>query len=219
MPESSGLSRPVRIAQLLRDDILNGALVSGQALVEAQMVERFGVSRNTIREAMHSLAQAGLVTVISNRGSFVRQIGPPEIRELSMIRRLIETGCCERVPPDRWAALQPVFASAFTQARSAARNGDWTQVGTASLLFHRLLVSACGSDQLSQFFDTICAQMRLVFQTVGDQEHLQSPWLAKDIAIFEALLAGQIKAATDLLHDYLTYSEELIFQFVAGQPI
>ncbi|MBO1325470.1 GntR family transcriptional regulator [Acetobacter sp. TBRC 12305] len=218
MPKSSGLSRPVRIAQLLRDDILNGALVSGQALVEAQMVERFGVSRNTIREAMHSLAQSGLVTVISNRGSFVRQLAPHEIRELYMIRHLIESGCCERVPAQQWTALEPVFSSAFTQARSAARNGDWLLAGTASLLFHRLLVNACGSDQLSQFFDTICAQMRLVFQTVADQEHLQSPWLAKDIAIFEALRAGQVKAATDLLHDYLTYSETLIFQIMTGQP-
>ena len=218
MPKSSGLSRPVRIAQLLRDDILNGALVSGQALVEAQMVERFSVSRNTIREAMHSLAQSGLVTVISNRGSFVRQMTPPEIRELYMIRHLIEAGCCERVHPRQWAALEPVFSSAFTQARSAVRNGDWLLVGTASLLFHRLLVNACGSDQLSQFFDTICAQMRLVFQTVADQQHLQSPWLAKDIAIFEALLAGRVKAATDLLHDYLNYSEELSFQLMTGQP-
>ncbi|QBL92467.1 hypothetical protein KSAC_02190 [Komagataeibacter saccharivorans] len=216
MVRSSHQSLPASVAQRLREDILDGDLVSGQPLVEAQMVERFGVSRNTVREAMHSLAQSGLVTVISHKGSFVRQLTASDIREIYEIRRIVETGCCIRVETGRWTQLAPVFTAAFTQARSAMRDGEWRMAGTASLLFHRLLVGACGSDQLTAFFDNICAQMRLAFQMVQPQDAIQRPWLEKDVAIFETLREGKTGQAITLIEDYLKYSEDLLFTLIPG---
>ncbi|MFT9376278.1 FCD domain-containing protein [Komagataeibacter saccharivorans] len=156
------------------------------------------------------------MTVISHKGSFVRQLTASDIREIYEIRRIVETGCCIRVETGRWTQLAPVFTAAFTQARSAMRDGEWRMAGTASLLFHRLLVGACGSDQLTAFFDNICAQMRLAFQMVQPQDAIQRPWLEKDVAIFETLREGKTGQAITLIEDYLKYSEDLLFTLIPG---
>ena len=211
------ISRTDNVAQLLREDILQGNLMSGQALIEAQMVERFDVSRNTAREAMHSLAHAGLVVIIPHRGTFVRSFSQSEIRELFVIRRLIECGCVRSAEPRVWSDLQAVFRATFAQAASAQRGRDWRIVGTSSLLFHRLLVGTSGSDQMTAFFDNICAQMRLALQVVKDEAAMQSPWLEQDMKIFEALLGGECEKAEEMLMDYLYKSEKLLLDLMVQQ--
>lgn len=217
MTARQAVSRTDNVAQLLREDILQGNLTSGQALIEAQMVERFDVSRNTAREAMHSLAHAGLVVIIPHRGTFVRSFSQPEIQELFVIRRLIECGCVRNAETRIWADLQPVFRATFAQAASAQRDRDWRMVGTSSLLFHRLLVGTCGSDQMTAFFDNICAQMRLALQAIEDEATIQSPWLERDMKIFDVLLEGKREKAEKMLMDYLYKSEEMLLGLMIQQ--
>ena len=55
--------QPLRevVAGQLRSMILGGELKPGQRLVEGQLAERLGVSRNPVREAMRSLEATGLI--------------------------------------------------------------------------------------------------------------------------------------------------------------
>lgn len=68
-----------QLADSLRADI--GAAKHGPGTVipsEAQLVERFGVSRNTVRLAMEVLRDEGLVVTRHGRGTFVREdVGDP----------------------------------------------------------------------------------------------------------------------------------------------
>lgn len=64
----------------VRDEIQSlieaGALVSGAQLPpEAELCERYGVARTTVREALKLLEQDGLVDVVHGRGRYVSSIG------------------------------------------------------------------------------------------------------------------------------------------------
>ncbi len=58
----------------LRDDILTLELPPGENLDEARLVERFGMSRTPVREALIRLASDGLVTLLPNRGAVVASV-------------------------------------------------------------------------------------------------------------------------------------------------
>jgi GntR family transcriptional regulator len=61
-----------RIAQELRQEIEDGKLRPGQQLpTEAELRERYGTSRNTIRDAMKWLTNRGLVDSRPGQGTFV----------------------------------------------------------------------------------------------------------------------------------------------------
>ena len=52
----------------LRGAILAGQFEPGQRLLERELVERMGVSRTPIREALCKLEQEGLVTTVPYKG-------------------------------------------------------------------------------------------------------------------------------------------------------
>jgi GntR family transcriptional regulator len=72
-----GQSLQRRVAGQLRDAIYRGELAPGQRLPsEQQLMERHGVSRNTIRLALGALTNEGLIASSQGRGWFVRERAP-----------------------------------------------------------------------------------------------------------------------------------------------
>ena len=66
-----------QIADQLRDAIHRGDLAPGEQLpTEQQLIERFSVSRNTVRLALGVLNSEGLISSSQGRGSFVRERTP-----------------------------------------------------------------------------------------------------------------------------------------------
>lgn len=61
--------------------ILSGALKPGERLNEVVLARQLGVSRGPVREAARALERTGLVTLIMNRGAFVRSMGIDEVME------------------------------------------------------------------------------------------------------------------------------------------
>src|SRR5580700_9930030 len=72
------------IAEDLRDQIDNGGLEPGQQLrTETELVEHYGASRNTIRDAIKWLMALGLVETRPGQGTFVVEDKDPFVTTLS----------------------------------------------------------------------------------------------------------------------------------------
>src|ERR687898_793025 len=69
-PRRSALSD--QVIDALRDEITSGAWPVGSRIpTEAALVERLGVARNTVREAVRALAHNGLLDIRQGSGTFV----------------------------------------------------------------------------------------------------------------------------------------------------
>lgn len=78
-----------QLVAALREDIRQGALASGDPLPsESQLCTRFGVSRITVRQALHELQTDGIVIAKQGKGTFVR--GRPIEHELGKFHTLTE---------------------------------------------------------------------------------------------------------------------------------
>lgn len=72
MPRSAGTAKPEQVASELEREILSGALGFGARLQsESELVQRFSVSRNTVRKGLEELSNRGLITTRVGIGSFV----------------------------------------------------------------------------------------------------------------------------------------------------
>ena len=68
----SGVSRWREIAQSVRAEIAGGGLEAGARLPsESALAARFAVNRHTVRQALQSLAEEGVITIRRGAGSFV----------------------------------------------------------------------------------------------------------------------------------------------------
>lgn len=151
------------IAELLRGEIMSGAYEPGTALREIPLAERFGTSRQTVREALRALADLGLVEMKSRRGAVLPMLGPRRVREVYTLRALLEPfalrlslieGCIKREQRQR-------IEAAYARMRECADRGDVASLIEADMAFHWALCAPCGHGMLLEFLQRLQAATRL----------------------------------------------------------
>lgn len=201
-----------RVAQQLREEIVEGVLTWGSPLREDALREQFGVSRNTLREALRVLGSAGLVEFDLYRGARVRPLGPADIADAYIVRRTLELRATEygAIGDNLLDAMQ----DSITLTEMRAEAADWPAVTTAGLRFHQTLVSALGSKQLDQLFTNVVAQLRLLFSQASHTASFELPWHPRDQEIHELLSVGRRTEAARALSIYLDDSERAVLDML-----
>jgi DNA-binding GntR family transcriptional regulator len=78
------------VAAMIREAIINGSLLPGEQVRQQEWAEKARVSRPPIREALEVLAFEGLLEHSPHRGYFVARISLHEMRQLYLMRSLLE---------------------------------------------------------------------------------------------------------------------------------
>ena len=78
-----------RVVRDILKGLYEGRYVQGQRLTETDLVEQFGVSRTTVREAIKRLSAQGIVEIQRNRGARIRSIDAPGMKNILLITELI----------------------------------------------------------------------------------------------------------------------------------
>ncbi|AIZ35582.1 GntR family transcriptional regulator [Pseudomonas parafulva] len=206
-----------QVACEIREDIIGGRLVSGMALVEADLTGRYNASRNTVREALHQLGHEGLTTYVRNKGVMVRRLGVAEVRDIFLVRRTLEVQAIHGSKPLREYQSDRML-DAIEAAELAREREDWQTFGTHSLRFHQHIVGLLRSPLLDAFFTNIAAQMRLVFAVAPDEKNFQSPWLERDRQIHDLLADGLRLDAAEAMTRYLDDSEHALLDLFSHPP-
>lgn len=149
------------LAEELRSAIMSGDLEPGDQLGEADLAERFEVSRGPLREAMQRLVSEGILHAISNRGVFVSELTLDDMVDVYRTRSVIERGALESIlrghREEACDAIDPVIA----KMRTAARRGDGPTVSDADQEFHEALVECSGSPRLIRAMRTLLVETRM----------------------------------------------------------
>jgi DNA-binding GntR family transcriptional regulator len=210
------LSMPLadRISQQLRTEIIGGRLAPGKQLVEVDLSARYGASRNTIREALRQLGREGLTTFVRHKGVVVRRVQAGDLRDIYAARRTMELHAIADGRAMTPAARDHMLAT-IKASENALTHQQWRTVGTLSLQVHQQIVAMLGSPLIDQFFETLCAQLRLVFASHPDESRIQTPdWIRREQQIYEHLSRDDRQAALNELKTYLDLSEQTLLEVV-----
>ena len=79
-----------QVVELLRNDILSGALKPRERLIETSLAEKYLVSRTPVREAIKQLEAEGLVERQAYKGAVVSDVGLEERLEMRVVRISLE---------------------------------------------------------------------------------------------------------------------------------
>jgi DNA-binding GntR family transcriptional regulator len=77
---------PFVVAKKIRDAILDEVFKPGDHLTEAELVEKFEVSRSPVREALLALEKEGTVIISPYKGAIVKPISPEEVLDIAELR-------------------------------------------------------------------------------------------------------------------------------------
>ena len=126
----------------LRHAVVTLKLQPGQSFSEQEVAEKLGVSRTPVREAVIRLAEAGLLEVLPQRGTFVRKISIKAVMDARFVREAIELAVLReavgRLPPSFFAATRALLAA----QREAAAGDDLERFLGLDDAFHRAFADA-----------------------------------------------------------------------------
>lgn len=137
-----------RVFHRLREDILSGKYKEGDELKEVAIGEELGVSRTPVREAFRQLELEGLIQIIPNKGAYVTGITEKDVKDIYMIRSLLEGLCarwaCEHITENQMEEMEEnIYLSKFH-----AQKGHLEQLAELDNRFHEILYEACNSKML-----------------------------------------------------------------------
>ncbi|NAZ82457.1 FCD domain-containing protein [Kineococcus sp. R8] len=232
--------RPVRAGNAFEETVERllqavrlGVVPAGERLpAERELAARLGVSRVTLREAIRSLAGAGLVEVRRGRagGTFVLAdrappgapdpfaadpfaagAGPAALRDALRLRRVLEVGAVELAAERTLAADE---RDGLRHRLEVATGTALTEHRAADSRLHLALAEAAGSPSLV----TAVAEVRMRVNASLDRIPFLPPNLENSHAqhreVVAAVLAGDPAAARAAMRDHLDATAALLRGFL-----
>lgn len=153
-----------QIVEQLRDDLLCGRLGEGQRLSEQELVDRFGVSRTPIREALAQLSHEGLLEASPHRGVRVAPTPPNEIRELIVpVRRTLESFALGLIFDELNDEDFRVWDAILAEFKQACKAKDCNATVRCDIAFHRSIIRRANQKDLEAIWSAIVARVRSHF--------------------------------------------------------
>ena len=185
-----------------------GRYALGHRLVEIDLMKDLDVSRAVVREALHRMANEGLIVIEPYRGAIVRSITRKDVEEifevLEPITIAITSLAAKKIDQGNNRKLAEDLLETTRQIRKKSKvGGNFIGLAQESMRFHSGLRQLCGNDRLQKIAEQIELQLfRLWYQDVSVEEGLEARWVAGHEAMLEAILDGDIAKAESVTRNY-----------------
>lgn len=192
----------------LRDDILSGNYKVNEELKEVAIGKQLGVSRTPVREALRQLELEGLVTIIPNKGAYVRGITQADIHDIFIIRTYLEGLCakwaCRYATDEELDTLDEIICLAEF---NATRN-RYEQMAELDSKFHETLYNACGSKMLRHILRDFHQYVESVRKQTLSRSERACAAIEEHKAILEAIKNRDEELAEKLSNEHIIATME-----------
>lgn len=174
---------------------------------EPELMQLFGVSRNTVREAMQSLIHAGLLASRPGDGTYVNgrsrfeilisnELSDSEFEQIFEARVALETGIVELAAQNR--TFDDLVA---LKKKLERRNATGDQLDDA--IFHMEVAKTTHNPLLSRFYNEICLYMskHMADKPFTNEERTRE--IAVHNTLFDALAASNSVRAKEITREIL----------------
>jgi len=203
-----------RVADAVRHAIYAGKLRPGDPLLELQLAKEFEVSQTSVREALIHLEQLGLVRRVANKGTFVTELSPEQVRDRLEVRSKLEYMAAIRAAPRVTAVEASKLHELADQIAATTSRKEYFGSAQYDLEFHRAIWRLSSSETLYQVLDQIAAPLFAFISIVRSSPRAGPIVLHSHHDIVNALEGGDPGVIQSSLEYHFADSYD---QFVAPQ--
>jgi DNA-binding GntR family transcriptional regulator len=199
--------------------IFKGQISEGDWLNAQKLAEKLGVSATPVREALVELTTLGIVETLHNRGCVSRPFGPAQLRDIYVLRRLLESEtarcACGKIPREALENLQTEMSDLLGKSNQP----DWSDAAMAlDRQLHQLIAENCGSQRLAEEIARYDNLIQTIRDIVGDQSRAQQRALPEHLIIIEALLANNPEKAAAAMSKHIESTAEAVEKALFPEP-
>ncbi len=205
-----------RVAETLRQEILDGVVAPGSWVRMQAVADRLGTSVQPVREALQLLEGEGLVEIFPNRGARVHGLDATRLLHIYEVREALESFAARRFAED--APLSELRRLDAIQARhdAAVRAEDRAAVGETNRLFHACINTFGGNpliiDPVSRYIDL----GRMLVRRVGHEPGYLKRVAREHHAMLTAFRKRDATRAADLGAAHVRVTREVMLARLAA---
>jgi DNA-binding GntR family transcriptional regulator len=201
-PREGDAARQLVIGSL-RDSIMNGDMVPGQRLVEAELAGLLGVTRASVRAALIDLSADGLVERIPNRGARVRAVSVTEAVAITECRMVLEGLCAAKAAQNATGTQIGHLTAIGEQMSGAVAEGEPLKYSALNRELHLFVHQISGQAVAAGLLQRLNAQIvrhQFRLSLRAGRAHVS---LREHLAIIDAIAARDPEAAETAARQHL----------------
>jgi DNA-binding GntR family transcriptional regulator len=202
------IARPKSLTELVvaevRARIIDGRLKLGEALSENALAADLGISKTPVREALLQLKLERLVEVQPQRGTYVFQLAPDEVEQVSELREVLELAAVAAAIERNHRTLLARLTDIFGEMRAAYEADDTRAYRTLDGEFHQVMFDCCGNSYIADANVPVAFRMQALRTRLSAEAALNQRSFkehrdmlkfvrAKDVAALQRLLRAHIR--------------------------
>lgn len=203
-PLAAAPNLALQVREALLDEIAGGQLAPGERVIQEQVAQALGVSRQPVQQALALLRNQGVLVDAPGRGLIVARLDADHVQHMYDMRAAIEGLACRRAAElnaERAGSQGPALIEA---GRKAVAGGAVARMIAADIRFHEFLYTLSGNPLIAP---SLASHLTTTQRAMG--EVLLSDETPRDIwdqhaAILDAIAAGDADRAERLARGHLT---------------
>jgi DNA-binding GntR family transcriptional regulator len=206
-------SLATKVQDSLVELIIQRALVPGQHIVETEVANQLGVSRQPVREALRALSAHGWVDQFQGRGTFVHKPGEKEISDTLQFRVLLESEAARLAAHIATARDHALLTSVAEDGLNAVKKGDMPAAVRLDSAFHTKVAEMSGNTYLKDSLDRLSRRARWYLQPLVERRGKRS--FEEHVEIAELIAQRDGEAAAVQMRAHTAESIDLAFAATA----
>jgi DNA-binding GntR family transcriptional regulator len=207
LPLTPRVNLAEQVYATLKAELHDFKWVAGARFSEAELGQRFGVSRTPVREALFRLRNEGFLDVEAKLSWFVKPIDFDKLEQLYDLRIVLELASvarlCQRTTDlDALGDLTRIWLVPLEKCLQ-----DAPQVGANDEQFHATLVRATGNAEMARVHWDVTERIRIVRRLDFTRADRVAATYTEHAAILRAVLDRDQPTAQQLLQSHIEQSK------------
>lgn len=194
-----------KVAEYLRKRIASGRLQPGDRIPELGVCAALDVSRSPVREALLTLSQEGLITIVPYKGALVSPLERKRFEDLLHFRVALEQFAVTRAIEIAADGELERLSLHIRKIRACASANDLAGAIDADLASHEFLVSLSRNELLARAYGEMLNQLRLYLRLTITHYARMEELADEHAALLEALRARRKAAARRLIRAHIEH--------------
>ena len=206
-----------QVYQIIKMRIIEQYYKPGQWLQENDVATQLNVSRSPVRAALKSLVHDGLVIELPNKGVFVREFSPQDIRDIFDMRSMMESYAITSSPKNLQSAITETLNSLIAQLVETNRQEDLNHYIKFDTKLHDTIIELGGNVLLSSTYHQLRSMLQpfRVYSLLGKERFDAS--VEEHRSIVSCICRGDIEKAIQENKQHLTLARDAILSYLASK--
>ncbi|WP_186374017.1 GntR family transcriptional regulator [Roseomonas gilardii] len=198
------------VYETLREAICDGVLPPDARLIQDELAERLGTSRQPVHLALQQLKKDGFVTEVGRRGLVVAPLDRAFAAELYEMRAALDAAAAVAAAKRAEAEDRKRGERIIREGRAAVADGDLAAMASADFAFHDFIYGLAGNRLIAQTARMNWHHIRRSIMLLAGEPTKLGPFWDEHDQILQAVVARDPEAAAQLAQYHALASSQIL---------